>query len=178
MASPYEGELGDWHNDWSELPAGSRFRQNHQQFLDSLDGLGEIERSDALHQRAVRNIQAYPEKYLRNWTANVGRLLFSFPYTDTPQKLSTLFYALPNTILLALFGVSVYALVVGHRTVPFELYILLAIGVVALGGMSLVAGGARYFTPLVPLFTLWIITVLASVIDIRIRGRTQGTHPR
>jgi 4-amino-4-deoxy-L-arabinose transferase-like glycosyltransferase len=170
LATPYEGELGDWQN-WSRLPDSSRFRRNHRAFFASLDGMSEIERSDSLQRQAVRNIKAHPKKFLRNWTANVGRLFFSFPFTDRPQKLSTLFYALPNTILLSLFGVSVYALVVGHRLVPVELNVLPLTGLVALGGISLVGAEARYFTPLVPLFALWIVTVLGCVMEIRMRRR-------
>jgi hypothetical protein len=127
-----------------------------------------------MQRQAVRNIEAHPKKYLRNWAANVGRLVFSLPFTDTPQKLSTLFYAVPNTILLALFGVSLYALVAGQRLVPIELFLLLTMGGVALGGMSLVVGTPRYLIPLVPLFTLWIVTVLAGVVEIRLRGRDEN----
>jgi hypothetical protein len=117
------------------------------------------------------NIKANPKKYLGNWVANIGRLFFSVPFTDTPQKLSTLFYTLPNTILLTLFGLSVYASVVGRRLVPVEMYVLLVMGLVALGGSTLVSAFARYLIPLVPLFALWIVTVLARVIEVRIRGR-------
>jgi hypothetical protein len=126
-----------------------------------------------MQRQAVRNITAHPKKYLRNWVANVGRLLFSLPYTDTPQKLSTLFYAVPNTIVLALLSLSLLALVVGWRLVPSELYVLLLMGLVGLGGTTLLSAGARYLIPLVPLFTLWAVTVLARVLDIRIRGRQE-----
>ena len=173
MSTPYEGELGDWQNDWKPLPVGSRIRHNHQAFLNSVSGLGTIDRSDALQHQAVLNIKSYPTKYLCNWTANVGRLFFSFPFTDTSQKLTALFYALPNTILLALVGLSAFALVVGRRPIPVEVHVLLLVAVVALAGTSLLSATARYLIPLVPLFTLWSVTVLARVMDIRIRGRTR-----
>jgi hypothetical protein len=56
-----------------------------------------LERDDAFKAQALRNIAAHPAKYLRNWLANVGRLLFSYPYSYTEQKTSTFFYLAAST---------------------------------------------------------------------------------
>ena len=173
MSTPYEGELGDWQN-WITLPATSRFRQNHSEFFDRLGEMSHTELHESMRRQALGNIAAHPGKYLRNWTANVGRLLFSFPYTDTPQKLSTLFYAVPNTILLALLSLSLLVVIVRQRMVSTELYVLLLTGLVGLAGSTLLSAVPRYFTPLVPVFTIWIVTVLSSVVEVRIRPRGEN----
>lgn len=170
MSTPYEGELGDWQ-DWSIVPAESRVRRNHEVFVDSLRGLGALQRNDALMRQAVRNIKTYPTKYVRNWVANVGRLIFSMPFTDTPQKLSTLFYALPNTILLVSFGLSLLALAVARPRVPGEIAALLMMATMAFGGSTLVSATTRFLVPLVPLFTLWIVFVLSRSFQVRIIAR-------
>jgi 4-amino-4-deoxy-L-arabinose transferase-like glycosyltransferase len=99
MTSGGEGEWGDWQGfnevrDTEELAP-------HREFFAQLSQMNEVQRDDALTARARKNLAAHPSAYLRNLAANLSRMFFSFPYTHTPQKLSTLFYALPNGFLLA-----------------------------------------------------------------------------
>ena len=171
LASPYDGELGDWQNDWRPLPANSRVQRNHQAFLDSLAGLGTVARSDALERRALRNIRSHPDKYIQNWLANLSRLFFSFPYTDTPQKLSTLFYVLPNVLLLALCGASLVAWRVARRPLPSEVHLVLFVGLVAIAGTSVGSASPRYLIPLIPFFVLWSLVALSVNLEVRVSQR-------
>lgn len=56
-------------------------------------------------EQAISNIRHHPLKYMANWLAKMGRLLFSYPYSFTAQKLSTYFYV-PNVFLAFLFVLS------------------------------------------------------------------------
>ena len=99
MTSGGDGEWGDWQGsnevrDTAELAP-------HREFFERLSLMDELQRDDALKARARENLAAHPAVYLRNIGANLSRMFFSFPYTHTEQKLSTLFYALPNSFLLA-----------------------------------------------------------------------------
>ena len=99
MTSGGEGVWGDWQGpnevrDTEELAP-------HREFFKQLSLMNEVQRDDALKARARENLAAHPSVYLRNLAANLSRMFFSFPYTHTEQKLSTLFYALPNSFLLA-----------------------------------------------------------------------------
>ena len=54
--------------------------------------------------QGIENIKTHPKKFMRNVAANISRMCFSFPYSYTPQKLTTLFYVLPNAFLLSWAG--------------------------------------------------------------------------
>jgi hypothetical protein len=99
MTSGGEAAWGDWQGpnevrDTEELAP-------YREFFKQLSLMNEVQRDDALKAQARENLAAHPSVYLRNLAANLSRIFFSFPYTHTEQKLSTLFYALPNSFLLA-----------------------------------------------------------------------------
>ena len=63
-----------------------------QTVLRELESVTDVQRDDAYKTQAMFNITHHPAKYLRNWAANVGRLLFSYPFSLGPQSLTTYFY--------------------------------------------------------------------------------------
>ena len=173
LSSPYEGDLGDWHT------VGAVYREpalaeNHAATFDALADLDPLARDRALRERALENIRQYPAKFARNWLANVGRLLFNYPYSYTPQKLSTYYYLLPNAFLFVAAVYCLYASWLGRRLIPYEIHALLAFAVLAFGGSSLLSAYERQFRVLVPLLGLWMATVSARVITVRIRRRGQN----
>ena len=105
MSSPNEGELGDWFSE-EEIAEKPYFSKTHKPVFESLKGLSYCEQDKRLKQIAVENIKNHPKKYLKNWCANVGRLFFNYPYSYTPQKISTYFYILPNMLLLTFWLIS------------------------------------------------------------------------
>jgi hypothetical protein len=159
LSTPFDGELGDWHK-WEKLSADSPIRANHERFFASLEGLNEVERDSELKRQALCQIADHPKKFALNWLANVGRLLFSYPFTDTPQKLSTYFYLLPNMFLVVPGVPSLYVAWIRRRDVPHELWMLLGFGILSFLGNSLLSAYARQFTPLVPIFALWVLVVM------------------
>jgi len=85
MSTPYPNELGSWFSaqDVKENPELAP----HREFFAKLEGLSDVEHDDALKKQAIYNIIHHPAKYAQNWVANVGRLLFSYPHSFTPQRL-------------------------------------------------------------------------------------------
>ena len=164
-SSPYEGELGDI----SVLKLQGS--ENHREFFNELRRrkLTLVEKDEALKKRALENIINYPTKYLRNWAANVGRLLFNYPYSQDHQKLSTYFYIFPNMFLVVLSVLCIYPAYAGRKIIPFEIFALIAIGLISFSGSSLIFAEVRYFVPLVPIFMLWIAFILNNVIEIGIK---------
>ena len=163
MSSPYEGDLGDWHT------VGAVYREpalaeNHAATFDALAGLDPLARDRALKAQALENIRRHPAKFARNWLANLGRLLFNYPYSYTPQKLSTYYYLLPNAFLVVAMTVCLYAGWLGRRLIPGEIHALLALAVLAFGGSSLLSAYERQFRVLAPLLGLWMVVVSARVI--------------
>ena len=164
-SSPYEGELGDI----SVLKLQGS--ENRREFFNELRRrkLTLVEKDEALKKRALENIINYPTKYLRNWAANVGRLLFNYPYSQDHQKLSTYFYIFPNMFLVVLSVLCIYPAYAGRKIIPFEIFALIAIGLISFSGSSLIFAEVRYFVPLVPIFMLWIAFILNNVIEIGIK---------
>lgn len=168
MSSPYPNELGDWHSR-KEVRDHPQLRRNHQEFFDQLSKLDEVQRDVEYKRRAIQNIAHNPVKYLRNWIANIGRLLFSYPYSYLPQTLLTFFRLIPNLFLIVLFLLSLYPSYVGRKVIPYEIYSLALFGGFYFGGSSLLSAYNRFFCPLVPILSLWIIFTGFRILRIEIR---------
>ena len=167
ISSPYAGEYGSWFSsnevrDRSELAP-------HRAFFASLEGLTDVQRDAAFEREAVRNIKSHPKEYARNWAANVGRLLFSYPFSFTAQSLTTYLYLVPNMFIVVLFLVSLVAAVLRPQAMPFELWFLLAFALLAFGGSTLISGYDRHFRPLVEILCVWVGLVSARVLRIELR---------
>ena len=117
-----------------------------------------------------QKIFGFPKAYLRNWVANTGRLLFSYPYARTPQKISTYYWMAPNMFIVVLLIFSTLPACVDWRRIPFEFYAMSGFALIALGGQTLIFAVPRYFLPLVPVFTVWIIFVLKRY-GVRVSGQ-------
>lgn len=167
MTTAYGGELGSYFAV-DAVRTDPRLAP-HREFFDKIAGLSEVEQDAAFKRQSLANIGRHPQQYLKNWVANVGRLLFSYPFAYTPQKLSTYFYLLPNAFLVVLSVLSVYPAVVGRKAVPYEIAALLVFSVIALGGTSLLTASDRQFRPLVPMIFFWLAYVYVQVLKIELR---------
>ena len=168
MSSPYQTDLGDWHSPDSvaNIP---ELAHNHGEFFREIEQLPSIERDDALVGQALRNIARNPVKYITNWMANVGRLLFNYPYSHTQQKLSTFFYLVPNAFLVVIAVLSVYPAYLGRKSVPYELWALGVFALISFGGSSLLSAYGRQLVPLVPVLVLWIAFTWIRIVEVRLR---------
>jgi hypothetical protein len=148
MATPYDEEWGDWFyplvvHDWPELA-------RHRPFFDSIANLPPVEKDAALRAQAIDNIKAHPAKFLRNVVANVSRIWFSFPYSYTPQKLTTLFYVLPNSLLLSALAFAAIVLAVRRPPGIGDCHLVLVFMGLTLGGSALLSAYPRMLDPVVP----------------------------
>ncbi len=161
MSTPHEGELGDWHNMRYALNH-PEISKTHAEFFAELGGMTAVEKDDALRARAIENIRAHPAKYFRNWIANLGRLAVNLPYSYTRQKLQNLLDIIPSMLLLAFAALLIRPAWRGRRRIPHELFMLLAVGLIYLGGSSLVSAFQRFQLPLVPIGLMWISFVVTQ----------------
>ena len=163
--------MGDWFSDESvkQRPELSQ----HRVFFESISNLSPVEKDDALKKRALENISQYPLKFFSNWLANIGRLFFSYPFSYTPQKLSTYFYLLPNMFIFVLLIFSIYPAILRYRFIPFELFALALFVIIAFGGTSLLSAYDRQFRPLIPIVFFWLSFIYIRVLNISIRPRIE-----
>lgn len=167
MSTPYEDEWGSWFSskDVQEDPKLAR----HREFFDKIAGFSEVERDAEFKKQAIYNIIHHPTKYFVNWIANIGRLLFSYPFSHGQDRLTTYFYLIPNMFIVVLFVLSIYPAFLRWKVIPFEIYALLYFSTITFGGSSIISAYDRQFRILVPIILLWISFLYTRAIKIEIR---------
>jgi 4-amino-4-deoxy-L-arabinose transferase-like glycosyltransferase len=156
MASPYDGDHGDWHQ--AHLVFSEPALEPHRAFFASLRGRSLAEQNAEIEREAVRNIANHPDAYIGNVLANVSRMLVNAPYSRVDWQWNDLFYAVPNLLLLAVAVVTAVVLVPLRRALPPETAPFAVLGAVAFGLHALVASYPRMLAPIVPL-VVWLATL-------------------
>ena len=162
MSTPFADELGDW-----KTISSLRENPNHKKFIDSLLKLYPIEQDEAFKKQAIIYIKKHPVKYVQNWVANIGRLLFSYPNTSKYQSISTFYTLLPNMFLLVFMIMALWMHLLFPRKVPFEIWVLLLFIMVYLFGSSLVSAYRRQFFITLPFWAIYIIYFFSNLISIQ-----------
>jgi len=172
MASPHEGDLGDWHQ--AHLVFTDPDLQPHRAFFGRLRGLTLPEQNAEIEREALANIADHPGAYAQNVVSNVSRMLFNSPYSRTAQQANDVFYAIPNAILLGAAILCALVLIPRRRGLPPETGVFALLAATAFGLHALVAAYPRMLAPIVPL-VMWL-TVLALVeTGLLRRGAARGT---
>jgi hypothetical protein len=174
MSTPYKNEWGNWFSfkNVQELPELAQ----HRGFFNKIAGFSEVERDIAFRQEAVSNIIRHPRKYFANWIANIGRLLFSYPFSYTQHSLDTYFYILPNMFIIVLSTFAVYPILLRWNIIPYEIRALLFFVSITFIGSSLLSAYARQFWPIVPILFLWIAFVYTRLLKIEICKKSEISH--
>lgn len=181
--SPFSDEFGNWHR-FNSIATNIDIRcqdpeamEHHLAINEELQSLSYIKRDEWLRERAIDNLKNYPERYAINTVASFGRLLFSYPYSYTAQKLSTYYYMLPNMFL---FASSVFCAIVGllrYRLIPWEMRALLAFSVIYIGGICLLNGIPRHLLPVFPVIILLNAFVITRILSLRMRNQLDVLEP-
>jgi hypothetical protein len=180
IATPYEGETGEWHPmDLRRLPT---LEAAHGAFFDSLKDLSAVERDRALTRKGIANISQHPLKFLRNWAANLGRLIFSYPFSFRLQTPLTFVILLPNMFLFVLCILCLYPSLIsprGRKLLPTEVKLLLSLALITFLGASILSANERHFRPIVPILWTWIVLTATRVLEVRFRepfGAKRSPH--
>jgi hypothetical protein len=175
MSSPYSEEKGDWlGNKLNQLEEhakkyGSKeLIQNHGQLFESLKELDNVKANEKLKEKAIRNIINHPVKFTKNWFANVGRLIWDFPYSYTQQKLSTFFYLFPNMFIVVFALLCLFPTLYCNEKISGSILYLLFFALVSFLASTVLSAYPRQLIPIVPFIVLWIFYVLTRLVTIRI----------
>ncbi len=166
MSSLHPKDLGNYFST-KDMDANPERKEYHSDYYKAITSDKMIERDKLLMDIAIKNIKTKPTKYLKNWVANICRLLFNYPYSYTYQAMRSYFYFIPNMFLIVLFAISLLASKFFRIFVPVEMRILSIFFLVYFLGSTLVTGETRYFllnVPLISLFTSFIINKLVIAI--------------
>lgn len=159
MSAP--GNLGDWHRiaEAFSNPALAADRRD----LAAVQRLPPLAQDPRLQHIALLNIRRDPKHYLENVVNNVDRLVFNEPYSQTNQKASTMFYAVPNAALLGALIVAALAAVRRRRRLEAGLIPIAALVAVSFLVHVPLAAYARFLVPLVPAIAFLALAVIAPL---------------
>ncbi len=167
LSTPYDDELGAFRpydlNDIETAP------EKHREFLRELEKLPALEQDALFKRKAIENITNRPSKFFKNWVANVGRLLFNYPFYCSHQTLYTYIFIIPNMFLYVFCFIAAYLNYKRPRLISYEIYALLAFVLISVGGSSLVSAYHRFFQPLVAIVTLWLAITLTRTLKVEIK---------
>jgi 4-amino-4-deoxy-L-arabinose transferase-like glycosyltransferase len=160
MSSPYAGDLGDWQK--AEDVFTNPNLAPHRRFFAELEGLALPEQNAELERRALANIRDRPLKYLENVAANVSRMFFDTPYSYSRQRLTALYFAVPNSILLAATLISAFIAVRVRRSLPAAAVPFAIFGASAFMLHVIVSAYPRMLMPIVPVVVWFAATTIAN----------------
>jgi hypothetical protein len=164
MSTPFTNELGDWKSS-EELLINS----NHKVFIDSISKLKPLEIDEAYKAASIENIKNHPRKYFLNWVANVGRLLFSYPFSNAGQTIKSYFTIIPNMFVVVLLILIFPVTIIQYKKFPKELILLLLFILIYLFGSTLISAYRRMFYITMPFWVLIISYVFNNIISIKIK---------
>jgi hypothetical protein len=166
MSSPYEEDLGDWRST-TDL----RKDPNHKAFIEDIWSLSQVQRDSAYMKTGIENLKKHPSKYLQNWTANVGRLFFSYPFSKSKQSIKTYFRLLPNIIVVSLILISFFILFKKSviQELPTFLIPLLIFFSIYLFLSSLLSAYNRFFMITMPYWVVFVSLIFNQSLLVRFR---------
>ncbi len=164
MSTPYSNELGDWSNKDS-----LSLNPNHRPFMDSISTLTPLQKDEAYRNTALNNIKNYPKKYFSNWVANIGRLFFSYPYSNTQQSIRTYFTIIPDMFIIVIITLTFVISIFQYKRFPEGMIFLLLFIFIYLFGCSLVSAYRRMFYITMPFWFLYFSYFFDRIISIKIR---------
>lgn len=178
MSSPYENEYGDWNNHsfTANCKSDATFcnsellKKNHEADFIQLHNTKSSVGVDSLFKKlAIQNIKANPGKYVKNWFANIGRLLFGFPASYYFQSPNTLVRIYINSILLLAMVYAFLIFLWNWERLPFEIKILLIFSIAYLGLSSMVSAYPRQFNVMIPAILIWTVYALKNTVQVRLK---------
>lgn len=172
MSTPFEDELGDWQNTTfttsiSVEGVEQKFRENHKKDYDIILSYKGVERDDAFKDKALENISAYPLRYFKNWLANIGRMVFSYPSSYYNQRITTYYNIVPNMFIVVFIVISLTLTIGNPKKIPNPIKFLLFFFAIYLILSSLVSAYERMFYILIPIILLWIAVCVDKYIHLR-----------
>lgn len=169
MSTPYSNEFGDWISFEEVNPKKISLYKNHGAFIDKIKNLDPIQKDRALQKRALENIRNHPRKFAFNWFCNLGRMIFSYPFTFAKPWPSTLFYMIFNSPIFVFCSFAAVLTVLNRKKNPFVIILLLIFITTYLGMSSLFSAEVRMVTIILPIICIWLVYVFNNFMIINIK---------
>jgi hypothetical protein len=175
MSSPFPQDLGDWRGGAYEVVVSDPKLAHHRDFFLELAPLDPTEQNRRLERRALENIRGSPGKFAENVAANVSRMIFGFPFSATQESVRTLFYLVPNVLILCALVACAVVLATRRATVGLEGIVFGAFAGFAFALHSVLAAFPRMLMPLIPI-ALWFVFVTVGTLVVPYLERASATR--
>ncbi|WP_018345008.1 hypothetical protein [Cytophaga aurantiaca] len=177
MTSLDAHEYGDWNNNnftgncSNDIFCNADYiAKNHASDMERIGRSKSVLEVDSLFKAyAIQHIKANPVKYLKNWYANIGRLLFGIPASYYFQSPTTLIRIYINSILMLAMVYSLIVSLWNWKTLPLEIQILIGFSFVYLGLSSLVSAYPRQLNVMVPAILIWTAYAVKNTLQVRLK---------
>jgi len=181
MSTPFKNEYGNWYGEF-EIPRSQKeidnsfpgyldsLKLHHQQDYEKIFVYKDaLKREEVYKAIAIDNIRSHPLKYLENCFSNVGRLLFSFPYSYSIESNRTLLRLPLNGSLVLISLFCLIPTFFNWKKIFFPIKFIMFFLALYLGASILVSTQIRMFTVIVPMLLFWIGYILQRCVKINFR---------
>lgn len=148
--------------------AEDSIKLHHQKYFVEINKFKGVERDDAYKKVVMENIKSHPGKFVKNCISNIGRMLFNYPYSYTPQKPGTLFRLPLNGIIIILMLFCLLPTFLNWRKIIYPVKFMMFIALLYLGGSIFGSAEIRMFTIIVPILLVWIAFVIQRSMKINL----------
>jgi hypothetical protein len=181
MSTLDKQEFGDW-KDVDLIESGkqetdltlrpdefAQLKLNHQSDFDQILKFKGTQRDDAFKKIAIQNIKRKPFKFIKNCFANIGRLLFDFPYSYKYEGIGTLLKMPPVIIAVLLMLFSIIPTIINWRKIPSGIQFVVLLLFLYLGESVLLSAYSRQFYIIVPMILFWTAYVFQKIVKIKLQ---------
>lgn len=158
MTAPYPKDYGDWKPE-EDMAVNPKYKD----FIKTVINLPTVQKDQAYKRAAIANIKKYPAKYVMNCVANLGRLFFEYPHTDTLQSSGTFFFLAPNMFVFVFIIMALAISVFYLKKIPDEIIVVLVFIMVYLAGSTFVSAYCRMFIVTLPFWMFFFFYVLRNI---------------
>jgi hypothetical protein len=166
MTSTDPNDFGSWLSP--EDVATRPELASQRPFFEKLKGLDYVERDRLLKKQAIENIKQNPRKMLLNWVSNISRLFLDYPFSYKYQRPQTLFYMVPNSLVLAAMCFSIYPLIRFRGHLPGAIVHACAVSLVFIGGASLVCAEPRFLCAIIVFIFIVVAYVATNLVKLEV----------
>jgi len=164
MSTPFKYEYGDWQPH--DLRGNKKLEKNHKPFFDKIKDLSSIKKDEELRKKAIKNILDNPGKYILNICTNMGRMIFSYPYSYGRHQTLAMYdlvLIIPNCFLFVFSFIGGIFTIKFYKKINFLIKNLLVFILIYLLLSSFVSAYARQLMIMLPAICIWLVFIFKKI---------------
>jgi 4-amino-4-deoxy-L-arabinose transferase-like glycosyltransferase len=166
MSTPHENEYGDWKLPnlsnkqypmlYKSTEAAAILKKNHSAEIKFILKHNEIEQDALFKKIAINNIKNNPLKFLKNYSYNISRMLFNFPYSYAYQDAAIIRNIVTGSLILWGSVIGFVLSLLNWRNIVFPVKMVLLVTGVYLVLSAALSSYPRQLDVIVPVLLFWM----------------------